>query len=113
MAAYQVEIHNTNSVRTNVFIRYSEYQPPHTFVVPAGETRVFAVGQPHLIEPGRTIKERIKPQGFPWGFVLAHSSVKNIPVLPEELLHPLAEGGVVLQVRVPGQDRPGGVLGLV
>ena len=46
MAAYQVEIHNTNSVRTNVFIRYSEYQPPHTFVVPAGETRVFVVNDP-------------------------------------------------------------------
>lgn len=46
MTAYLILLENTNSVRTNVFIYYSEYQPPHTFVVPAGETRVFVVNDP-------------------------------------------------------------------
>ena len=46
MTAYLILLENTNSVRTNVFIRYSEYQPPHTFEVPAGETRVFVVNDP-------------------------------------------------------------------
>ncbi len=46
MTAYLILLENTNSVRTNVFIYYSEYQPPHTFEVPAGETRVFVVNDP-------------------------------------------------------------------
>lgn len=46
-AAYIVEACNTNSVHTNIFVYYSDRQPPHTFAVPAGETRVFVVNDPH------------------------------------------------------------------
>ena len=45
-AAYIVEVCNTNSVHTNIFVYYSDHQPPHTFAVPAGETRVFVVNDP-------------------------------------------------------------------
>lgn len=47
MVAYQVELHNTNSVYTNIFVYYSDRQPPHTFQVPPGETQVFVVNDPH------------------------------------------------------------------
>ena len=47
MVAYQVELHNTNSVYTNIFVYYSDRQPPHTFAVPPGETQVFVVNDPH------------------------------------------------------------------
>lgn len=42
-------------------------------------------------------------------------SIKNIPVLPEQPLHPLAERRMVgaAQVGILGQHPPGGVLGLV
>lgn len=46
MAAYQVEIDNTGNIPTNIFVYYSDRQPPHTFAVPAGETRVFVVNDP-------------------------------------------------------------------
>lgn len=45
-AAYIVEACNTNNVHTNIFVYYSDHQPPHTFAVPAGETRVFVVNNP-------------------------------------------------------------------
>ena len=45
-SAYLIEIDNTNSVHTNIFVYYSDRQPPHTFQVPAGETRVFVVNDP-------------------------------------------------------------------
>lgn len=47
MTAYLILLESTNSVPTNVFVYYSDRQPPHTFQVPAGETRVFVVNDPH------------------------------------------------------------------
>lgn len=46
MAAYQVEVQNTNDVPTNVFVYYSDHQPPHTFSVSPGQTQVFVVNDP-------------------------------------------------------------------
>lgn len=46
MAAYLIILENTGAARTNIVVRYSDHQPPHTFVVPAGETRVFVVNDP-------------------------------------------------------------------
>lgn len=45
-AAYIIEVRNTGNVPTNIFVYYSDHQPPHTFEVPAGETRVFVVNNP-------------------------------------------------------------------
>ena len=44
--AYQVEISNTGNTKANIFVYYSDRQPPHTFEAPAGETRVFIVNDP-------------------------------------------------------------------
>ena len=46
MAAYLIILENTGAARTDIVVRYSDHQPPHTFVVPAGETRVFVVNDP-------------------------------------------------------------------
>lgn len=40
---YWVFLENTNRVDTTIYISYDSRQPPHTFVVPAGEQRVFRV----------------------------------------------------------------------
>lgn len=40
---YWVLLENTNRVDTTIYINYDKHQQPHTFIVPAGERRVFRV----------------------------------------------------------------------
>lgn len=49
MAAYQVEVQNTNDVPTSVSVYCGDRQDPNTFTVPAGQTQVFVVNDP---QPG-------------------------------------------------------------
>lgn len=40
---YLLLVDNTNQISTTISVKYSNYQTPHTFVVPAGEKRIFQV----------------------------------------------------------------------
>lgn len=40
---YLILVDNTNQVSTTVSVKYSDYQMPHTIVVPAGEERILQV----------------------------------------------------------------------
>lgn len=75
-SAYLIEIDNTNSVLTNIFVYYSDRQPPHTFAVPAGETRVFVVNDPH---PGKHSIAFNTPDGTLSGAVRVLLSDAPIP----------------------------------
>lgn len=48
MTTYLLEVYNTGSALTNVFVYYSDYQPPHTFEVPPGDSRAFLVTDPRF-----------------------------------------------------------------
>lgn len=41
--SYILLVKNTNQVATTIYIEYNKYQPSHTFVIPAGEERIFKV----------------------------------------------------------------------
>ena len=75
-AAYIVEACNTNRVHTNIFVYYSDHQPPHTFEVPAGETRVFVVNDPR---PGKHSIAFNTPDGTLSGVVRVLLSDAPIP----------------------------------
>jgi hypothetical protein len=44
--SYVLLLHNTNTVVTNVIVRYSNYQDPHTFSLAPGESAAFVVNEP-------------------------------------------------------------------
>lgn len=48
MTTYLLEVYNTGSALTNVFVYYSDHQPPHTFEVPPGDSRAFLVTDPRF-----------------------------------------------------------------
>lgn len=73
--AYLVEVLNTNSVSTKVFIRYSEIRPFHSFEVPPGETVTFSV--PDAC-PGEHIISFSTPDGSLSGTVRVFASREAI-----------------------------------
>lgn len=76
MAAYQVEIQNTNDVPTVVFVYFSDWQDPNNFTVPAGETQVFVVNDP---QPGEHTLSFDSPDGTLSGTVRVLLSDQPIP----------------------------------
>ena len=76
MTAYLIVLENAGTVRTNIVVQYSDRQPPHTFAVPAGETRVFVVNDPH---PGKHSIAFNTPDGTLSGAVRVLLSDAPIP----------------------------------